>query len=212
MEMTQDKRGQFVKGGRGGPGRKKLVEAQDRYKRETLAECAKVLSDDIPRLENQLRECDAAISEAEAAFVDGLAPILKQRAEVDVTLSRARVAKHYVANPYGFGGATPAVDVAKSEYQTIAWALQDARRELELRPQPPFTRTEALGDSDRWTKVHEYERCRDAVTKLEKQEGAARRKLESLGSMVPRPVTDANFNVAEPKVRTISAAREMVNV
>jgi hypothetical protein len=93
---------------------------------------------------------------------------------------------HYVADPTGFGGFDATVaDVALQEYQDARRELEEAQRELAATTEPPFTRVEALGDTDRWAKVVAYETIRDKVDELLGQENRARQKAEDCGHIIP---------------------------
>lgn len=206
--------GQFAPGSCGGPGRKALADAQDRYKRETLAETAQALADDIPRLECELQGIDDELAEAEAAFVEQLKPTLRKRAKVGVTLARARVALHYVCDPVAFGvcGETPG-DVALREYNEIRRSLEDAQRELEYTTEPTCTREEALADVDLWQKLHDYETIRGRVDELLGAEMRARQMAEPFGHEIP-PLQTATVMYGDPFAmkRERRRTREMVNI
>jgi hypothetical protein len=173
---------------RPGPGRpsKKLLALRDRYRGETMQEVAALLSADIPNLESELAGIDADVADKERSFFDSLAPALKHRAEVAITLARARTAVHYLSDPMGFAGATelPA-DAALREFEEAAVALREAEAELAANPDPGCDRIAALADADLWDKLHRFESARDLCDSLRAKEMRARNAAESCGHILP---------------------------
>ncbi|MDO8630463.1 MAG: hypothetical protein Q7R41_08210 [Phycisphaerales bacterium] len=173
---------------RPGPGRpsKRLIALRDRYRGETMQEVAALLSADIPILESELAGIDADVAEKERTFFDSLAPALKHRAEVAITLARARTAVHYLSDPSGFAGATELpTDAALREYEEAAVALREAEAELADNPDPGCDRIAALADADSWDKLHRFEKWRDTVDELRGKEMRARNAAEAVGHILP---------------------------
>lgn len=177
-DSGRTKTGQFVPGNPGGPGRgitNAVAQAQDKYRRETALETAKTLTSDIPRLENELADLDDEIADASDAFLKTLGPTLKRRAEADMTLSRARAALHFVANPAAFGDQTrpdAASRRAQNEFALaeVAANLADAERELALCPPAQGSPAACIGDSVLWKKSERHRAAAAGVERLKNEQ------------------------------------------
>ena len=187
-----------------GPGRpsKRILGLRSRYKTETVSEELQRLADDIPRLECELQAIDDEVADRERKFLESISAAVRHREEVALTLSRARVVKVYVCDPVAFGvsGETPS-DVAAREYQEIRRELEEAQSLLADTPEPSFTRQEALGDADRWAKLHAYETVRDRVDELLGQENRARQTAVKFGHGIPPLGTGPTQEGGDPFAR-----------
>ncbi len=196
-ERTSD--GKFLR--KAGPGRrsKKLKALLDRYKAESIQETAKLLADDIPRLEGELAAIDADIASREDAFLASLAPIAKHRGEVAVTLSRARVARAWVADPLSFVGvAGSPSDKALAEWREASERLAAAEREVSLLPEPSFTKSEALADADRWGVYCAFEEARNELHDAAVAEHNARQAALAAGCSIDPPQAGGPVSGPDP--------------
>lgn len=210
--MSKGTDGKFVKGNAGGPGRGNKKELLDRYRRDSTQETAQALVADMASLEASLAEVDAAIAAREAEYIESIAPLLKEKASTEVTLSRCRVAVEFLRDPVGFGGygVTPQFQ-AFEEHRAIVADLRAAEQELTDTPDPGLRRAEAIGDHESWCRLRAHEIARDRVDALRGAEIAARRKAERLGNviapLVDNPVPDFGGN---GRVRGANVRREML--
>jgi hypothetical protein len=171
------KKGQFVEGNSGGPGRgitRAVAQAKDKYRRETAIETARALADDIPTLEKELADLDDAIAVAERTFLGSLAPMLGQRAKVDMILSRARVALTYVANPRAFGDCSrPTAASRRTEnarqIAEVEESLVAAERELARCPAPQGDAAACIGDSVLWKQSQRHREADIRVLELKNE-------------------------------------------
>ena len=165
--MDRNADGTFGKGGRGGPGRGRVGEHIDRYRAETRDETLQLLAGDVGRLEAELTDIDSQISEAESAFLESMAPMLKRKSLTESDLGRCRVAQYYLSDPTQFSGLgqSPS-ETLLAEYNEIRAELEQAGGEFAATAEPTFTRAEALIDQDRWQKLHHWEQLRDRVDEL----------------------------------------------
>ena len=171
------KKGQFTEGNSGGPGRgmsHALARAQDSYRRETALETAKALTADIPRLENELADLDDGIADAEAAFLKTIGPTLKRRAEADMTLSRARAALHFVANPAAFADSPRPTAASRRAENTqriaeVTQLLADAEAELLRRPAVQGSAAACIGDSVLWKQSQRHREADIRVLELKNE-------------------------------------------
>lgn len=169
----RDANGKFVN--RPGPGRpsERLLALRERYKRETALATAQALADDIPRLEDELAALDDEIEEAEAAFLDRIAPTVKHRAEVDMCLARARVGKEYIVNPAAFGDRlSPRERLRINTHNRLAGLphlIAGAKRELELCPAPSDSIVACMADSELWEQSHRHRQATNRVLELQNE-------------------------------------------
>jgi hypothetical protein len=156
-----------------------------RYKLKTVEATIAALAADVERLESELAQADEVIAAAEAAFLESVAPDVKHREEIGVTLSRARIARHYLSDANFRGLQEMPADAALREYQEARLALDNARMVLAQTIEPTYDRAEALGDADRWRALHDYETIRDRVDELLGAESRARQTAERFGHGIP---------------------------
>ena len=171
------KTGQFTAGAPAGPGRgitRAVAEARDKYRRENALATAEALVADIPCLENELADLDDEIADAERTFLKALEPKLKRRAEADMTLSRARAALHFVANPAAFADSPRPTAASRRAENTqriaeVTQLLADAERELARRPAAQGGAAACIGDSVLWKQSERHREADIRVLELKNE-------------------------------------------
>jgi hypothetical protein len=164
--------------------RDKVKAAKDRYKRATATETAKALAEDIPRLQTELADLHAEIADAEQTFLEGLSATLERRAEVDMTLARARVGREYVAVPSAYAGhARPTREDQKRtnayEIVVVSDEREQAERELRLTPPPVGSIAAQLGDSKAFAQAEQHRKTQNRVLELQNKLAKLERRRDT---------------------------------
>ncbi|MDO8631947.1 MAG: hypothetical protein Q7R41_15790 [Phycisphaerales bacterium] len=203
--------GTFAVGNRGGPGRPANdgVEAFRKDARgDAVREALESIAAELADAEQAIAGCDAKLAEAEAAYLESIAPMLKERIKGEVAYSRSKAAQTFLSS--GDLDRADAWEVAGRRYAEAVAALAAADAELARCPCPSGDRRTLILDRDAWTRVQEHDRAMESQQAAEQELNEAEIQCRSLG--VPVDVAPSQEGAHEGSRRRPSRASEMRNL
>jgi len=177
--------GKFQPGCRGGPGRLPAGSRERTYKAargDAVREALEGIVGELGDAEAVIASCDERLAQAEAKYLESIAPILKERTRGEVAYSRSKAAQTFLES-----GEIDRADVweaAGRRHAEAVAALAAAEAELERCPCPPGDRRQLVLDRDGWARVQEHETARDAHLAATRELNEAEQQCQSVGVAV----------------------------
>ena len=188
--------GKFQPGCRGGPGRLPAGSRERTYKAargDAVREALEGIVGELGDAEAVIASCDERLAQAEAKYLESIAPILKERTRGEVAYSRSKAAQTFLAS-----GELDRADVweaAGRRYAAAVARLAVAEAELVRCPCPAGDRRQLVLDRDAWARVQEHEQTQQEQFDAQRELDESEIECRSLG--VPVDVTPSQTETYE---------------
>ena len=180
--------GRFQPACRGGPGRLPAGSQERAHKTargDAVRDALEAIAGELDDAESKISAADERLAQAEAKYLESIAPILKERTRGEVAYSRSKAAQTFLAS--GEIDRQSVWEAAGRRHAEAVAALAAAEAELVRCPCPSGDRRQLVLDRDAWARVQEHETARDAQQPAERELNEAEQQCQSLG--VPVDVT-----------------------